>query len=259
MTVVAGREAVVCGVNPGTFTLEVAIDDLPATYRPYIHGRVLDPTVTPIHVYIICAAAGSPAVGTNTVNAWVAEANRIYRQAAMSFYVAGLDYVVNSNWYFIGSSTDFYQMTSHANAFEGLELYCVDSIAAGAGLHSDPTLMPIDPRCGMAVKAGAELGTMAHELGHACGLKDLYKYTPGGGLVSEDKARPLNWSGGEGTGYHTPSLAYRDLTYRAIMNAPQPSVLRADIPLDCLTGLDGTNRIPVSVGLNQMSTREPSH
>jgi hypothetical protein len=32
-----------------------------------------------------------------------------------------------------------------------------------------------------------------------------------------------------------------------------------DIPLDGLTGVVGTNRLMISVGLNQMVTREPVH
>jgi len=43
---------------------------------------------------------------------------------------------------------------------------------------------------------------------------------------------PLNWSGGEGTGYYSPTLSYRDLTYRCLMDAARPSVTRGDIPLD---------------------------
>ncbi|MGI6496726.1 MAG: hypothetical protein ACOX5G_11720 [Kiritimatiellia bacterium] len=111
----------------------------------------------------------------------------------------------------------------------------------------------------MAVSADVPLTTLAHELGHACGLVDLYEFPPGDGLVSEDKVMPLNWSGGEGTGYHSPTLTYRDLTYRAIMNAPHASIPRADLPLDVLSVMGGTNRLPISVGLNQMSTREPEH
>jgi hypothetical protein len=93
----------------------------------------------------------------------------------------------------------------------------------------------------------------------ACGLSDMYKYDAGDGLVSEEKAYPLNWSGGNGTGYYSPTLAYRDLTYRVIMSAPQPSVSRADIPLYYLSGMHESIRVPISVGLPTMGTREPAH
>jgi hypothetical protein len=111
----------------------------------------------------------------------------------------------------------------------------------------------------MAVRGDAPLTTFAHELGHAFGLRDLYDYDGGDGPVSEEKVGSLNWSGGSGTGYHSPSLAYRDLAYRCIMERVRPSASRADIPLDCLTGMFGGVRIPVSVGLEQMTTRQPEH
>ena len=254
-----GREAYVRGQAEGDFTLEVTIDNMPADYRPHIHGKVLTPTVTPIHVYIICDADGTPAVSTNTVNVWVTEANRIYRQAAMSFNVASVEHVVNTNWFEINNDAEFRQMCSYASNTDGLELYCVDYINGAHGKHSDLRLAYGDLRRGMAVKAGAPLTTLAHELGHACGLVDLYDYDPGDGLVSENRVSSANWSGGDGTGYHNPTLAYRDLTYRCIMDKSRLFYESADIPLDYLTVMSGTNFIPVSVGLDQMATREPLH
>jgi hypothetical protein len=114
----------------------------------------------------------------------------------------------------------------------------------------------------MAVRSGAFLGTLAHEIGHACGLRDLYKeYDPCDGLVSEDKVKPLNWSGGEGTGYYSPTLSYSSLTYRCLMDAARPSTTRADIPLDGLNMMPKSGGVPimVSVGLCQMDDRKPKH
>ena len=116
--------------------------------------------------------------------------------------------------------------------------------------------------CGMAVRANAKLNTLAHEIGHACGLEDLYiAYYPCGGLVSEDKVTPLNWSGGEGTGYYSPTRSYCDLTYRCLMDAARPATTRADIPLDGIMMMQksGGGPFPISVGLCQMGNRQPEH
>jgi hypothetical protein len=257
-----GREAIIRGgAVESDFKLEVRIGGVPETGCPYIHGRVLEPTVTPIHVYIICDANGTPAVSTNTVHAWVAEANRIYKQVAMSFDVAGVEHIVNRpDWFTI--TTNFYQMTSYASGTGGLELYCVTFIndVLTNGRHSSPSA-GVDAR-GMAVKSGAPLATLAHEIGHACGLNDLYiEYYPCDGLVSEDKVTPLNWSGGEGTGYYSPTLSYRDLTYRCLMDAARPSVTRGDIPLDDIKMMlkGGGGPFPISVGLGSMGERKPKH
>jgi hypothetical protein len=198
---------------------------VPETGCPYIHGRVLQPTVTPIHVYIICDANGTPAVSTNTVHAWVAEANRIYKQAAMSFDVAGVEYVVNTNWFSIDSSAEFHQMCSYASGTGGLELYCVDYMSS-PGRHVGA------PFCGMAVRGDANLNTLAHEIGHACGLGDIVD-SPAGTAVSEALSGALNWSGGEGAGYYDPTLMHDALVRRLLMfytaNPQKADISRADV------------------------------
>ena len=227
-----GREAYVRGQAEGDFTLEVTIDNMPADYRPHIHGKVLTPTVTPIHVYIICDADGTPAVSTNTVNVWVTEANRIYRQAAMSFTVASVEHVVNTNWFTIEDDNEFAELCSYANVSEGLELYCVREMKS-VGLHSDMRLMPTDERCGIAVRANAIASALAHEIGHACKLNDL-KYELDNS-VDEVLVGIPNWSGGAGTGYHAPGLKHQDLVKRILMyHQAEPTI--TDIPLGDVAG-----------------------
>jgi hypothetical protein len=256
-----GREAIIRGgAVESDFKLEVRIGDVPETGCPYIHGRVLQPTVTPIHVYIICDANGTPAVSTNTVHAWVAEANRIYKQAAMSFDVAGVEYVVNTNWFVIDSPTKFRQMCSYANVSEGLELYCVRNITYATGVHSDVNFAPSDPRCGIAVGAAdAQLTTFAHEIGHACGLDDIqYKFTQD--KINCDLVGESNWSGGEGTGYYEVDLEHAVLVQRLLMYYKE-SPLKGDIAIGTVMGTDKDlpNAFPAGVGLQSMRTRTPSH
>ncbi len=256
-----GREVIIKGgAAESEFKLEVQVGGLPDSCRPYIHGRVLTPRTVQIRAYVICDANGVPAVSTSTINGWITEANRIYRQAAMTFTLADIvPITTRPEWFDIDNSTIFYEMTSYANNTGGLELYCVNSINNANGQHSDMRLPFGDSRRGMAVSADASLQTLAHEIGHACGLSDMYLYDAGDGLLSEEKTYTLNWSGGNGTGYYSPTLAYRDLTYRVIMNSARPSFSRADIPLYYLSGISESIRVPISVGLPTMGTREPSH
>lgn len=166
--------------------------------------------------------------------------------------ISGCEVIISG--FAISDSTEFYQMCSYANNTGGLELYCVGSMYV-PGLHSDMRLPFGDSRRGMAVSADASLQTLSHEIGHACGLSDMYKYDAGDGLVSEEKAYPLNWSGGNGTGYYSPTLSYRDLTHRVIMHNHD----QTDIPLYYLSGMCESIRVQINVGLPTMGTREPAH
>ena len=246
-------------MTPGDFTLEVSIDGLPDSYAPYIHGRVLEPTVTPIHVYIICDANGTPAVSTTTVNDWVAEANRIYRQAAMSFYVAGVEHIHDHDEWFNINSTNFSQMCSYANGTGGLELYCVKSIEGASGQHSDMNFIYGDKRRGMAVGANANLNTLAHEIGHACGLRDI-RYAHASDAVSEYLSKAPNWSGGEGTGYHPPGLKHDALVQRLLMYYTSDQQ-KTDIATGSVMGTTPSilDPYPTGVGLDNMNTRYPLH
>jgi hypothetical protein len=256
-----GRSAIIRGGDtPGSdFKLEITVDGLPSAYKPYIFGRVLASKSVQVRAYIIADSNGVAAVSNSTVYAWIDEANRIYRQVATTFTLTSIENIYDHDeWFDIDSSSKFDDMASYTNLTGGLELYCVGNMYAN-GLHSGLNLAYGDPRRGLAVKADATLQTLAHEIGHSTGLFDMYEYDPGDGLVSEDKTNPQNWSGGTNTGYHTPSLIYRDLTYRVLMSAPQETTARGDIPLYYLTGLLNTNRIQVSVGLNQMYLNELQH
>ncbi len=244
-----GREAIVRGVAPGDYKLEVSIDGLPSTYRPYIHGRVLEPKTVPIYAYIICSN-GVPAVSVDTVNAWVAEANRIYRQVAMTFVLESVQHVISNDWFNIGNYIELLQMCAHASNTGGLELYCVNNMgAAGVNLTG----------CGMAVRANAKLYVLAHEIGHACGLRDIID-SPVGIAVSEALSGASNWSGGEGTGYHDPALKHDALVRRLLMHHVA-GLQKVDIPRAGVTGRTHGLTIDsfISVGLANMSTREPRH
>ena len=108
------------------------------------------------------------------------------------------------------------------------------------------------------LRGNAPAAVLAHEIGHACGLKDLYKQGEIEGYVSELKIGTRNWSGGEGTGFYPPTLLYSQVMYKAVMH----NHFNCVIPLGFLRAIikdSGGMQGAVSVGLDQMSTREPMH
>jgi hypothetical protein len=252
-----GRTAIIRGGDTpeSDFKLEVTVDGLPSTYKPYIHGRVLAPKTNQVHAYIICDSNGVAAVSANTVTNWIAEANRIYRQAAMTFTLASINSVTNQNWFNIVSVNDFYDMTTYAMDTGGVEAYFVSTIYNEGGLSCAG---------GLAVQAGSGIrrsNVFSHELGHACGLKDAYfdardQSPVGNYLLGGDS----NWSGGEGTGYYSPSLMHNDILKRLLMHGWLMDNTFEDIPVSGVR--DFYDAFPQSflksAGLDFMN-RQPSH
>ena len=119
---------------------------------------------------------------------------------------------------------------------------------------------------GLAVGADAIPSALAHEIGHACFLEDV-KYALND-LVGENLVGANNWSGGTGTGYHSPDMKHRDFIKRILMYyQAEPTI--ADIPLGDVIGTYAfqqghpeTNTTPRHCGLDYMDFvvgRNPCH
>jgi hypothetical protein len=251
-----GRTAVIHGgSSESDFKLEVSIDGLPSSYKPYIFGKVLESKTVPIHAFFICDSNGVVAVSSSTVNDWIAEANRIYRQVAMSFTLASINSVTNQDWFVIRDAAAFCDMISSHDVEDSLEVYFVSSIYNGGGLSLPG---------GIAIQAGSgerRAHVLAHELGHACALKDIFDHALDASPVCQDLlGGEQNWSGGNETGNHNPSLKHNDMILRLLMYGWIIPLGADDIPL---TGVkDFTDFYPQSylrsVGLSSMN-RQPSH
>jgi hypothetical protein len=254
-----GRTAIIRGGDTpeSNFKLEVQIDGLPSTYKPFIFGKVLAPKTVQIRAYVICDTNGVAAVSANTITNWVAEANRIYRQVAMTFTVASISNVTDrTDWFEIENDNEITQMFSYVDVNSGLELYCVKSINGALGKSTTPQTSGVTE--GLTVSSDAFLNTLAHEIGHSCGLMHVDTEGYGDGLVAENLVESPNWSGGSETGYYEPTLKYRDLTPRIIMSTTGGNS-RAEIPLYGVQGMYQGTLFLMSVGLQQMTTREPEH
>ena len=233
-----GPDVTVRGKAEGGFKLEATIGDPPLMPKPYIYGRVLTNTTTTLDFYVICDASGHAAVTTSQIDQWVADANHYGRQVAMRFTKGNVIPITNSVWFNIPNHTVLTNMFAYTNNVKGLKIYCVNSLPdEDMGLSYRRVPYEINPEDGIALAANALPHIPPHEILHACGLDDITDIGPGLGnrLVDKDLVRPINWSGGTGTGYYPSDLEHRMLI-RSLLMYGAADVRGTDIPLGAVKG-----------------------
>ena len=153
------------------------------------------------------------------MRAKVAGVNDIYRQVGRRFVLQEpVGYTAtNQNWAVIerttnGQWTAFPGLVDTHHATDGIEVYFVESITEANGLTSPG---------GCAIRASAGANSLAHELGHAQGLPDVY----GDGVVGMPNVQgfvsrgglPGDWGTSDAEGYYHAALMQADLIRRTLM------------------------------------------
>ena len=162
----------------------------------------------------------------------VEDVNLIFRQVDMSFEIVSLlctndDSIARidkSNWTQISNLVDI------AHNTDGLELYFVDDIT---GLS-----VAFSAKGGIVLKKGVNSHTVAHEIGHACGLSDIYTKDENEtmfvtGLPSKNRM-PDDW------GWYPRSMGQSDVIKQLLMYGVS-SPDKADISYGDIHGVYYTN------------------
>ncbi len=200
-------------------------------------------------------------------NTLLQEVNQIWEQAAIEFKLAGnVMYIDNEDWLELSSYNDWEELEHlQTNDFNtgGIEVYCVNKFQGNnvLGMNYSP-----DNACaGLTIATNATALTLAHELGHACGLDDIYIKRTVNGITNELLDDPIDmsyffadWSedainGGYG------DLSVHQLLKNLLMYGVEEDTA-VDLPADKIWGIgsNGSNAF-ISVGLQNMETREPTH
>ena len=227
-------------------------------------------TVTATVWAVASAPGGAYPANTARVNAMIADANKILRQVAMKVTWDGTLSTTNrADWYDLVITnrtavpgTAARQLLDCSGGTGGVELYFVNSIThmgrAALGVNDDP---------GMALCADADGHTLAHELLHQCGLKDLYNNDGAAsvsGPVGAGQMHADDWGGG----YYPQGLQQADLNEgRLLMHGVRAAEsVAADIPYGGVHGYgyvsDWSDELElklVPVGRSNMGTRQPEH
>ena len=171
-----GRNVHVRGVSPGDATLEVIIGGR-TRQTPTFPLKVVTPQVFKITAWIVTGKNDTFPRGVIDVQNMIAPLNDIYRQVGVSFY---LDSVIVTNIpaaYNLlydknpDGGWDFDRLIDIGQGTGGIECYFVNDFIM-TGNEKPP--MAANTSSGLVMSARADSTTLAHEIGHAFGLSDVY-------------------------------------------------------------------------------------
>ena len=171
-----GRNVHVRGVSQGDATLEVIIGGR-TRQTPTFPLKVVTPQVFKITAWIVTGKNDTFPRSVIDVQNMIAPLNDIYRQVGVSFYLDSVivtnipaaynlvyDEDPNVGW-------DFERLVNIGHGTGGIECYFVNDFIMSNG--EDPPLAANASK-GLVMSASACAVTLAHEIGHAFGLSDVY-------------------------------------------------------------------------------------
>lgn len=200
----------------------------------FVFGIVLDvyPEDIKLKCWIVSGNRDEADCTAQSVSNHIDGVNQIYSQVCMKFTIHSISstndaYLANVN---LTNTVQWMTLTSIEQNTGMLELYFVPVVYGGATAFQTSRGIVIGPR--------ANARTIAHEIGHACGLPDIYDEDTETSLKVEgmpSKERmPDDW------GWYPPSMKQADLVRRLLMYGVY-SDTKADISYGDVYGLYYTN------------------
>ena len=244
---------------------------------PFIKFKGVTETVTSVRAWIL--GDGDHYSRTEAeVRAMFEGVNEIYRQAGMRFVVASVTYTNMQGYLDLEDNADYLTklrtICDIASNTGGLEFYFVDSIKDGQHIACNVKSGSNGSTFGIVASTNANAMTLAHEVGHSCGLYDIYESHDGTSLkVTGDisKSRlPDDWGCNGDARYYPAGLNQVGLINRLLMHgfgSSSTPVSNLDLSYGDVYGL---YRIPtltgdawftnlVTIGFAEYANRNPVH
>ena len=171
-----GRNVHVRGVSPGDAELAVIIGGR-TRQAPAFPLKVVTQQLFKITAWIVSNQKQIPARRIEDVQAMIEPLNDIYRQVGVSFY---LDSVMVTNIPAAfnllydedpSGGWDFDKLVDIGQGTDGIECYFVNDFTMTDGRNPP---LAANTYKGLVMSARADVTTLAHEIGHAFGLEDVY-------------------------------------------------------------------------------------
>jgi len=245
-----GRVVNVQGEDTGKFKLEIDVKGLGLNPKPHFYGEVLNPETVPVTVWVVRDDNGnSPAIEATKVTECFSKANWAFEQVAMTYEIVGsINYTNRSDWLNIVGTNSIYSQTREMfrlpkNGDRGLRLIFINTVSnvitTANGSMISTSVVGISGMRGIAMATKARsfsLISVAHEFGHACGLRDIYVRNSRTALmvtgpITEARV-PWDWGGG----YYPADVTQSNLIQRLLMYGESLEG-KGDIPTGRVYGL----------------------
>ena len=200
----------------GDTTLKMEIQDFLGP-TPQTVVRVVPTNTIPVNAWIVHDGNGHYASTPEWVEECVDVANVVFYQVGVQFTLESISYTNRADWLRIFQSSNGNWPTSSdvcssTNGTNGIECYFVDFIENAAGLNTS---------YGILIGANASSRVLAHEIGHACNLSDMYLNREGVPECVDGTAtlvrNPEDWGSENQRGYYPDCLAQNLLVRRNLM------------------------------------------
>ena len=258
---------------------------------PYLNGsapqvsHVVYPSTKTVSVNFtfIRDSVGTMPGGISDANAYIAsrlaDVNKVFAQAGMLFVHGGVSYVDQNDWYNApaSSSYDAYtnvltQIVTSRPAYYGIKVFVINSfIRPDFSVENRAVTVPVNGFVHGVVFPAVFTGViLAHEIGHVCGLNDIYDDVsffggPSFPILSQSVTQtdlPLDWTGVNG--YYESTLTKAGIIPRLLMFGRHSITgSHLDIPRGEIFGIgNSTSQQSFSTGLINVGlsglNRDPS-
>ena len=260
-------------------------------WNPSIKGKILEENTVSLFVWVVAADenGNSPVITIGDIESFIDDVNQLYKQVGIKFQKVQTNYIKARQYidveggfsilkdyrdisedYVARSLVSYPQRTGFTREEDGLEIFFVRELYGGE------TLGLSCPGDGIIVASNTDFRTLAHELGHACGLNDIYSNIE----IDEDNSVQLdnavnvnslwikedctytripNNSNMSVAGYYQYNLKHVELLQRLLMFGIDESGEECDISLGNVYGIDMDGSFcDVKTGLEGME-RNPQH
>ena len=217
------------------------------SHPPEISAGVVEPQYVKLTVWIVRDDTGtySP-IDVASVSNMVANANKLYEQIGVSFYIDNIAYTNSDAFLDLGYNNNIQDLVRRRKLVNltrhslGLEVYFIDRIGGRTIANNDDY--------GIVISTNWTENTLAHEIGHSFKCADIYPTHENNvnigladNVIRKERA-PLDWNNGDGCRYYSPYLTQMDLIGRLLMCGHAGVGLRKDMSSGPIFGLSKTNQ-----------------